>query len=122
MNRRVEIQVDIKHEQNTLSYTSSKVDYNMGENIYMLSSDMNPNIRSGIADYNNKILISDGEFVLGKDDRVDISKVSNRLKSKVVEHKLHKDLAQEPTNSQTVTHEEKKRRKLPWYSFCQVAI
>ena len=47
INHRVDIREDIKHYQDTLSYTSSNVDYNMGENIYMLPSDMNLNIRSG---------------------------------------------------------------------------
>ena len=45
VNRRVDIREDIKRYQDTLSYTSSKVDYSMGENIYMLPSDMNVNIR-----------------------------------------------------------------------------
>ena len=40
VNRRVDIREDIKHYQDTLSYTSSKVDYSVGENIYMLPSDM----------------------------------------------------------------------------------
>ena len=34
VNPRVNIQEDIKHYQDTLSYASSKVDYSMGENIY----------------------------------------------------------------------------------------
>ena len=42
----------------------------MGENIYMLPSDMNLSIRSGTAQYNNKILIYDGTFSLGKNDKV----------------------------------------------------
>ena len=54
VNRRVDIQEDIKHYQDTLSYTSSKVDYSIGKNIYMLLSDMNLNIRSGTVGYNNK--------------------------------------------------------------------
>ena len=33
VNRRVNIQEDIKRYQDTLSYTSSKVDYSVGENI-----------------------------------------------------------------------------------------
>ena len=41
VNRRVNIQEDIKHYQDTLSYASSKVNYSIGENIYMLPSDMN---------------------------------------------------------------------------------
>ena len=42
----------------------------MGENIYMLPSDMNLKIRSGTVRYNNRILISDGKFNLGKNDKV----------------------------------------------------
>ena len=45
VNRRVNIQEDIKHYQDTLSYASSEVDYSVGENIYMLPSDMNLKIR-----------------------------------------------------------------------------
>ena len=47
VNRRVNIQEDIKRYQDTLSYASNKVDYSAGENIYMLPSDMNLKIRSG---------------------------------------------------------------------------
>ena len=57
---------DIKHYQDTLSYTSSKVDYRVGQNIYMLPSDMNFKIRSRTVGYNNKILVSDEKFSLGK--------------------------------------------------------
>ena len=66
VNRRVNIQEDIKHYQDTLSYASSKVDYSMGENIYMLPSIMNLNIKTGTVGYNNKILVSDSKFNLGK--------------------------------------------------------
>ena len=66
VNRRVNIQEDIKRYQDTLSYTSSKVDYSVGQNIYMLPSDMNLKIRWGTVWYNNKILVSDGKFSLGK--------------------------------------------------------
>ena len=70
MNRRVDIREDIEHYQDTLSYASSKVDYSMGQNIYMLPSDMNLKIRSGTVGYNNKILVSDGKFSLGKNEKV----------------------------------------------------
>ena len=66
VNRRVDIREDIKRYQDTLSYASSKVHYSMGENIYMLPSDVNLNIRSGTVGYNNKILVSDVKFSLGK--------------------------------------------------------
>ena len=66
VNRRVDIREDIKHYQDTLSYASSEVDYSVGENIYMLPSDMNLKIKTGTVEYNNKILVSDGNFSLGK--------------------------------------------------------
>ena len=59
VNRRLDIREDIKCYQDTLSYASSKVDYSVGERLYMLPSDMNLKIRSGTVRYNNKILISD---------------------------------------------------------------
>ena len=70
VNRRVNIQEDIKRYQDTLSYPSSKVDYSVGENIYMIPSNMNLKIRSGVAGYNNKILVSDEKFILGKNEKV----------------------------------------------------
>ena len=51
VNRRVNIQEDIKCYQDTLSYASSKVDYSIGERIYMIPSDMNLKIRSGTVRY-----------------------------------------------------------------------
>ena len=47
MNRRVNIQEDIKRYQDTLSYASSKVDYSVGQNIYMLPSNMKLKIKTG---------------------------------------------------------------------------
>ena len=70
VNHRVDIQEDIKRYQNTLSYTSSKVDYSMGENLFMLPSNMKLKIKTGTVGYNNKILISDEKFILGKNEKV----------------------------------------------------
>ena len=70
VNRRVDIREDIKRYQDTLSYASSKVDYSLGQSIYMLPSDMNLKIKTGTVGYNNKILISDGNFSLGKNGKV----------------------------------------------------
>ena len=45
----------------------------------MLPSDMNLNIRLGVVDYNNRILIFDSKFVLGKNDKVntlELTKIS----------------------------------------------
>ena len=72
VNQRVDIREGIKRYQDTLSYTSSKVDYSIGENIYMLPSDMNLKIRSRTAGYNNKILISNEKFSLGKNENVNL--------------------------------------------------
>ena len=38
----------------------------------MLPSDMNLKIRSGTVGYNNKILVSDGNFSLGKNENVNL--------------------------------------------------
>ena len=79
MNRRVNIQEDIKHYQDTLSYATSKADYSIGESICMLPSNMELKIKTGTVRYNNKILISDGKFILGKNEKV------NSLEAPVME-------------------------------------
>ena len=73
MNRRVDIREDIKRYQDTLSYTSSKDNYSMGRGIYILPSDMNLKIKTGTIGYNNNILVSDGNFSLGKNDEVNLT-------------------------------------------------
>ena len=70
VNQKVDVREDIKRYQDTLSYASSKVDYSVGEHLYMLPTDMNLKIRPGTVGYNNKILISDGKFSLGKTMRL----------------------------------------------------
>ena len=70
VNHRVDIREDIKRYQDTLSYASSKVNYSVGEHLYMLPSDMTLKIRPGTVVYNNKILVSDGKFSLGKTMRL----------------------------------------------------
>ena len=57
VNCRVEIRGDLKHYQDTLSYTSRKVDYSVGENLFMLPSNMTLKIKTGTVGYNNKILM-----------------------------------------------------------------
>ena len=73
----------------------------MGENIFMLPSDMNLKIRSGTVGYNNKILISDEKFSLGKNEK------GNTLEPATMKsHKYSK------TNSlQGLTHTPKKHKK-----------
>ena len=72
VNCRVDIHEDIKRYQDTLSYASSKVDYSIGESIYMLPSDLKLKIKTGTVGYNNKILVSVGNFSLGKNDEVNL--------------------------------------------------
>ena len=69
INRGVDIREDIKCYPDTLSYASNEVHYSVRENIYMLSSDMKLNIKSGTVGYNNKILVSDSGFSLGKNEK-----------------------------------------------------
>ena len=107
VNCRVDIREDIKRYQDTLSYASSKVDYSMGQNIYMIPSDMNLKIKTGTVGYNNKILVSDGNFSLGKNDEV------NLMVPAIKSHKTN-SLAQKPNFShkkqehQPITHNEEK--------------
>ena len=74
----MDIREDIKCYQDTLSYASSDLDHSVKENIYMLPSDMNLKIKTGTVRYNNKILISDGNSSLGKNDEVnEMPKISH---------------------------------------------
>ena len=62
-----------------MQYARSKVDYVIGEFIYMLPSNMNLRIGK-VKDYNNKILISSPSFKIGTN-----VKISLDVKSKEVE-------------------------------------
>ena len=111
VNRRVDIRGDIKRYQDTLSYASRKVDYSVGEDLYMLPSDMTLKIRPGTVGYNNKILVSDGKFSLGKNNEVNLavpamkSHKTNSLETPAI--KSHKTNSIEPTTitaTQGLTH------------------
>ena len=104
VNRRVNVQEDIKHYQNTLSYASSKVNYSVGENLFMLPSNMELRIRLGTVGYNNKILVSDGKFNLGKNDEV------NSLKTPAISHKDSNLLKQTADSETAVTHKDLERK------------
>ena len=79
VNRRVNIAEDIRRFQKTLQYARSKVDYVIGEFIYMLLSDMNLWI-GNVRNYNNKILISSPSFKIGTNVKINLD-----VKSKEVE-------------------------------------
>ena len=108
----MDIREDIKHYQDTLSYTSSEADYSVGGNIYMLPSDMNLKIWSGTVGYNNKILVSDGKFILGKNEKVNLmvlaikSHKTNSLEPTTIES--HSNTAQGLTQAPTISHEDEK--------------
>ena len=71
VSRRVDIPEDIQRFQKTLQYARSKVDYVIGEFIYMLPSDMNLRIRK-VKNYNNKILISSPSFKVGTNLKINL--------------------------------------------------
>ena len=91
VNRRVDIREDIKCYQDTLSDASSKVDCSVGQNIYMLPGNMELKIKTGTVGYNNKILVSDGNFSLGKNDEVNSLEAPSALEVETPVMKSHKD-------------------------------
>ena len=81
VNRRVNIPEDIRRFQKTLQYARSKVDYAIGEFVYMLPSDMN--LRTGnVRNYNNKILISSSSFKIGTNLKINLDGEQVKLKDK----------------------------------------
>ena len=72
INRMVDISEDIQKFQKTLQYAGSKVDYVIGEFIYMLPSDMNLRIGK-VKNYNNKILISSPSFKIGTNLKINLA-------------------------------------------------
>ena len=81
VNRRVNIPEDIRRFQKTLQYARSKVDYAIGEFVYMLPSDMNLRI-GNVRNYNNKILISSPSFKIGTNVKINLD-----VKSKEVDNR-----------------------------------
>ena len=69
--RCVSIPEDIRRFQKTLQYARSKVDYAIGEFVYMLPSDMNLRI-GNVRNYNNKILISSPSFKIGTNLKINL--------------------------------------------------
>ena len=90
VNHRVNIEEDIKRYQDTLSYASSKVDYSVGESIYMLPSNMKLKIRLGTVGYNNKILVSNEKIILGKNEKVNSLEPPSTPQAETLAIKNHK--------------------------------
>ena len=127
VNQRVDIwRKDMKRYQDTLSYVSSKVDYSVGEHLYMLPSDMKLKIKTGTVGYNNKILVSDGKFILGKNEKVNSletpaikNQKTNSLETPAIKnHKTnsletptiesHSNTTQGLTHAPTISHDDEK--------------
>ena len=132
VNRRVDIQEDIKRYQDTLSYASSKVDCSVGEDLFMLPSDMELRIKTGTVGYNNKILVSDGNFSQGKNEKVNAglaeSEEETTTKQKTTTiHKVETKALQlpAPVEKAIIAHEDEKIAFIPllaggftvWYTF-----
>ena len=107
VNRKVDIQEEIKRYQDTLSYALSKINYSVGERLYMLPSDMELRIRLGTVGYNNKILVSDGKFNLGKNDEVNSSETP-AIKTNSLELTHAPDISQKNQEPKTITHSDEK--------------
>ena len=114
MNRRVNIQEDIKRYQDTLSYASSKVDYSVGQNIYMLPSNLKLKIKTGTVGYNNKILVSNGNFILGKNEKVNSLELT-KIKS-------HKDSKTNPLETPTFKSHKTNSLETPAMKSTQTAV
>ena len=71
VNWGVNIPEDKRRFQKTLQYARSKVDYAIGEFMYMLPSDMNLRIGK-VKNYNNKILISSPGFKIGTNLKINL--------------------------------------------------
>ena len=81
VNMRVNIPEDIGRFQKTLQYARSKVDYVIGEFIYMLPSNMNLQIGK-VKNYNNKILTSSPSFKIGTNLKINLDGEQVKLKDK----------------------------------------
>ena len=86
ISRRVDIPEEIRRFQKALQYARSKVDYAIGESIYMFPSDMNLRIGK-IIRYNNKILIASPSFSIGTNVKINLDGEKDKpdVRSKKVE-------------------------------------
>ena len=109
MNHRLDIREDIKCYQDTLSYASSKVDYSVGEHLYMLPSDMNLKIISGTVGTIIKF-----SFPMGKKDEVNAglakSEEETMTKQTITIHKVVTKALQPPAPAEKaiITHKDEK--------------
>ena len=108
INRHVDIREDIKRYQDTLNYASSKVDYSVGENVYMLPSDMNLKIGRKISGYNNEILISKSGFDIGVNNvNQIIQEKHEKISHKVFTKHIEPEQRPKPAATSSTHHDEK---------------
>ena len=110
VNRRVNIPEDIRRFQKTLQYARSKVDYAIGEFVYMLPSDMNLRI-GNVRNYNNKILIASPNFKIGTNLKINLLSSENRrlnddVKSKEVKTEPDVKQKKEPNTKPNKEHKQ----------------
>ena len=86
------------------------VDYSVGENLFMLPSNMLLRIKTDTVGYNNKILVSDEKFILGKNEKVNSLETpaikTNSLETPAIES--HSNTTQGLTHAPTISHEDEK--------------
>ena len=70
----------------------------------MLPSDMELRIKTGTVGYNNKIVVSDGNFSLGKNDVNEMPKITHQ--STITHHELEKEPNITQAQKPTITHHE----------------
>ena len=86
----------------------------MGEHLNILPSDMTLKIRPETVGYDNKILVSDGKFSLGKNDEVNAglakSEEETSTKQTTTIHKVVTKAPQPPAPAEKaiITHEDEK--------------
>ena len=74
----------------------------------MLPSDTNLNIKTGTVGYNNKILVSDGNFNPGKNGKVNACFESAEISHKDSSHKVVTQTTTTHVQKPTITHKEEK--------------
>ena len=99
VNRRVDYHEDIKRYEDTLNYASSKVDYSVGEGLYMLPSNMKLSIRPGVVGYNNKIMISRG-LALGTNKEINKQNEQSKFNKSSTDKGSTHHQTTKPTNNE----------------------
>ena len=84
----------------------------------MIPSDMNLKVRLGTVGYNNKILVSDGKFILGKIEKVNLVPVmkSHKVTQTAARPKCNSNdvlshatnISHKPQEPKTITHDDEK--------------